>query len=190
MPRYHIFGDELGICESCGMAATLGKIEEFDGSKEEWPQYKERLGHLFSANDITEAAKKCAILLTVIGPATYKVLRNLVSPEKPGEVEFSELVKTLSEHFSPTPSKIVERFKFNSRIRKSEESVSTYVAELHALAANCNFKDTLDVMLRNRMVCGINDTATQKRLLAEPKLTFKKALDIARSLETATRNVK
>ena len=66
----------------------------------------------------------------------------------------------------------------------------TYVAELRALAANCNFKDTLDVMLRDRMVCGINDTATQKRLLAEPKLTFKKALDIACSLETATCNVK
>ena len=145
MPCYHIFGDELGIRKLCGMAATLRKIE-FDGSKEDWLQYEERLGH-FSANDITEAPKKRAVLLTVIGPATYKVLRNLVSPEKLGEVEFSELVKTLSEHFSPAPSEIVECFKFNSRIRKSGESVSTYMAELHALAANCNFKDTLDVML-------------------------------------------
>ena len=172
------------------MLATLGRIEEFDSSREEWPQYEERLGHFFTANGITEVTVKRATLLTVIGPATYKVLRNLVSPKKPGEVEFSELVKTLSEHFAPAPSEIVERFKFNSRIRKSGESVSTYVAELRALAANCNFKDTLDVMLRDRIVCGINDTATQKRLLAEPKLTFKKALDIARGLETAARNVK
>ena len=34
-------------------------------------------------------------------------------------------------------------------------------------------------------MCGINDTATQKRLLAEPKLKFKQALEISHGLETA-----
>ena len=161
------------------MSATFGKVEEFDNSREDWLQYEERLGHFFVANSITDAAKKRAVLLTVIGPATYKLVRNLVSPKKPGEVEFDELVKTLSEHFSPAPSEIVQRFKFNSRIRKPGESVSVYVAELRALAADCNFNDTLDVMLRDRMVCGINDTTTQRRLLAESKLTFAKALELA-----------
>ena len=45
-------------------------------------------------------------------------------------------------------------------------------------------------MLCDRIVCGINDSAIQKRLLAEPKLTYQKALELARGLETATRNVK
>ena len=31
--------------------ATLGKVDEFDASKEEWPQYKERLTHFFQANE-------------------------------------------------------------------------------------------------------------------------------------------
>ena len=30
---------------SATMAATLGRIEEFDGDKEEWCQYQERLEH-------------------------------------------------------------------------------------------------------------------------------------------------
>ena len=68
--------------------------------------------------------------------------------------------------------------------------MSTFVAKLRALAASCNFGDTLDVMLRDQIVCGINDTAMQKRLLAETKLKCKQVLEIARGLERAARNIK
>ena len=34
------------------------KDDEFDSSKEEWPQYVERLGHFFTANDIKTAEKE------------------------------------------------------------------------------------------------------------------------------------
>ena len=129
-------------------------------------------------------------MLTVIGPATYKLLSNLVAPKKAGEVEYSTPVKTLADHFNPTPSEIVQRFKFNSRSRKLGESVATFVAELRAIATTCNFGETLEAMLRDRIVCGVNDNAIQKRLLAEPKLTFQQALDLARGLKTAARNIK
>ena len=45
-------------------------------------------------------------------------------------------------------------------------------------------------MLRDRIVCGTNDDTIQKRLLAEPKLTYAKALELAQGLETAAQNVK
>ena len=45
-------------------------------------------------------------------------------------------------------------------------------------------------MLRDKLVCGINDVQIQKRLLAEDKLTFKKALDISLALEAATKDTK
>ena len=126
----------------------------------------------------------------MIGPATYKVLRNLVSPKKPGEVSYADLVKTLTDHFSPAPSEIVQRFKFNCRVRRQGETVATFVAELRALAEFCNFGDTLETMLRDRIVCGINDAAIQKSLLSESKLTFKEALDMAQGLEAAAQNAK
>ena len=80
--------------------ATLGKVDEFDASKEEWPQYEERLTHFFQANDIDDAGKKRAVLLSVVGPVTYKLLRNLLAPAKPGEKTYDELVETLSAHYS------------------------------------------------------------------------------------------
>ena len=45
-------------------------------------------------------------------------------------------------------------------------------------------------MLRDRLVCGVNDPQIQKRLLAEDRLTFKKALEISLALEAATKDTK
>ena len=39
-------------------------------------------------------------------------------------------------------------------------------------------------------MCGINDDTIQKKLLAEAKLTYTKALELAQGLETAAQNVK
>ena len=55
------------------------------------------------------------------------------------------------------------------------------VAALHALSENCEFGDTLEDMLRNRLVWGIDDSRIQHRLLAEGSLTFAKALEIAQA---------
>ena len=40
------------------MAAVFGKVGEFDVAREEWPQYVERLGHLFEANRIEGEGKR------------------------------------------------------------------------------------------------------------------------------------
>ena len=65
-----------------------------------------------------------------------------------------------------------------------------YVSELRSLARFCKFGSSLENMLRDRIVCGINDDTIQKRLLAEAKLTYVRALELAQGVETAARNVK
>ena len=45
-------------------------------------------------------------------------------------------------------------------------------------------------MLRDHLVCEVNEETIQHRLLAESGLTLKKALKIAQGLEAAARNVR
>ena len=45
-------------------------------------------------------------------------------------------------------------------------------------------------MLRDRLVCGVNDERIQRRLLAESQLEFKKAMELAAVMETADRNTR
>ena len=48
----------------------------------------------------------------------------------------------------------------------------------------------LEDMLRDRIVCGISDARIQRRLLAEPRLTYAKAVQLSQSMEAAERNSK
>ena len=106
--------------------------------KEDWIQYAERLEHFFAANSIDEPNKKKAMLLTIIGPTAYRLMRSLVVPQKLDEKTFKELVDAMKDHYCPKPSEIVQRFKFNTRARQPGESVSTYVSQLRSLAEYCN----------------------------------------------------
>ena len=64
------------------------------------------------------------------------------------------------------------------------------MAELCALAKFCNFGSSLKAMLRDQIVCGINDSAIQRRLLVEVPLSLEKALQLVQGMETAAHNVK
>ena len=91
-------------------------------------------GVFLIAKKVTDDELKRATLLSVIGPRTFKLLRNLITPAKPGDKTYAELVEVLTDHFSPKQSEIVQRSKFYSRSRKPGEKISSYVAELCALA--------------------------------------------------------
>ena len=140
-------------------------------------------------NKVNGDAAKRATLLSVVGPLTFRVLRSLLTPAKPGDTSYLDIVTKLTEHFSPKPTEIVQRSRFYSHIKKPGETISTFLAELRALAEYCNFGESLEAMIRDRLVCEINDDAIQKRLLAEDdKQSFAKAVLLAQSYETAVRD--
>lgn len=93
-------------------------------------------------------------------------MKNLLAPEKPTDKSFSDLVK-LMNHLQPRPSIIVERFTFHSRNRREGESVSEYVAALKKLSEHCGFGNmALNDVIRDRLMCGIDDMGIQRRLLS------------------------
>ena len=111
-----------------------------------------------------------------------------MQPDKLADKSYDEIVKILKDHYNPKPSPIIQYFKFNSRDRLSRESIAAYVAALRALGEHCQFGARLDEMLRDRLVCGVQDSAIQRRLLQEPELTYKSEYDLAIAMEAATRD--
>ncbi len=81
----------------------------------------------------------------------------------------------------------MSRFKFIACVRNQGESVS-FVARLRQLTEHCSYGTALEEMLRDRIVGGINDERLQRRLLAEPELTFTKAVDLAQAYESAAKD--
>ncbi|XP_038069806.1 uncharacterized protein K02A2.6-like [Patiria miniata] len=170
------------------MAGSLiGRIDPFDRTEEDWPTYIERLDQYFAANAITDD-RKVPAFISLIGPKTYGLLKNLIAPEKPSTKSYTELVDVLRKHLAPKPLVIAERFRFHKRDQREGESVTAYLAELRRLTEYCEFGSYLNDALRDRLVCGLRAGNITKRLLAEAKLTFKKAIEIATAMEAAAKD--
>ena len=106
---------------------THGKISLFDPETESWTSYCERLGFYFISNNLMEKEeKKKAIFLSVCGAQTYHLLKNLLQPEKLADKRYDELIAVLENHYEPKQSVIVQRYKFNTRVRLSGKSVAAY----------------------------------------------------------------
>ena len=145
---------------------THGKIGEYEPDLENWSQYVERLENFLVVNNITNAKKKRATFLAVVGPSAYRTLQSLVSPAKPNEMTYTELKKLPSENYCPKSSEIVQRSKIYKRVQQPGGSVATYLSELSTIAEYYNSGDTLKTMLRDKLVCGINDDHIQQKLLS------------------------
>ena len=140
--------------------ATLGHIGNFDPAEESTSVDLERMELFFAANGMKDE-KQVAILLSVIGPKIYALLRDLLAPEKPQDKSVATLSETLRKHFEPKPVIIAERFRFHRRDQASGESIVKYLAELRRLAAHCQIGEYLDEALRDRFVCGLRNSGTQ-----------------------------
>ncbi len=171
------------------MAALIGKIGEYREGEEQFEYYLERLEQFFVANAIADD-RAVSVFLTVIGPKSYGLLKNLVSPGKPCDKSLEELKVLLKNHYTPEPLVIAERFKFHKRDQKQDETVATYLIELKRLASTCKFQAFLNEAIRDRLVCGLENSTCQKKLLAEKNLTLEKAVDISTAMEMANKQAR
>ena len=78
---------------------TYGTISEFDPSVETITAYLEQLQLYFAANHVADV-RKVPVLLTVIGPKVYTLLRGLLAPTLPKEKNYAE---ALTDYYEPKP---------------------------------------------------------------------------------------
>ena len=77
------------------MASLVGSTLPFNSQEQSWEEYCEVQQHFFDANKIEEPERKRAILLSSVGSQTYSSIRNLLSPAKPGDKSYDDLVNLL-----------------------------------------------------------------------------------------------
>lgn len=171
------------------MAASfqIGAIAEYKEGQEDFESYRERLEMWMIANSVA-VDKKVSVFLSVIGADTYRLLKNLVSPDKPSTRTYEQLCDALGDHYKPKPLVIVERFRFQKRNQHDGESNADYIVALKQLSTHCDFGAHLNDALRDRFVSGLKSEDVQRRLLSRTGLTFKTACEMALAMEMASRN--
>ncbi|CAN8019345.1 unnamed protein product [Ixodes persulcatus] len=169
--------------------ATFHGLPQFDDTTDRWDAFKIRLEAYFEAHDFTEVKKKRALVVSTLSTRTVEVLAGWCAPTKINELEYSEVVQLLHDHFSPQRNEIAESYKFFTRSQRPGESVKEFIFEIRKIADNWNFGEVLDRMLRDRIVCGLHDSGVRRKPLAKPILTRQQGEEIALASELAALNV-
>lgn len=159
--------------------STIGQLEPYKQTSS-WNNYRERLEFYFEANGVLNDNIKRAIFLTMVGEETYEVIRFLFTPLAPRDVTYTEILERLDTQFNPIPNEIIQRYNFRKRYQRHDEVIVMFVTDLRKLSEHCNYTE-LDKELRDQIVCGVTDESLQRRLLAEPGLTFQRTFELAKS---------
>jgi len=106
------------------MAATIGKVEEFQPKLESIVAYLERVELFFDANNIA-TGRRVPMFLSVIGSKNYSLLRNLLTPGKPSEASYDVLTAKLQDHFQSKKIVMAEQFHFHRRNQAAGEPLLT-----------------------------------------------------------------
>lgn len=170
--------------------ALIGNLEQFEAEKHEVGDYLERMEQFFIVNAIEEGMK-VPMLITLIGPGTYNVLKNLLSPAKPASKTFKELTDALMGYYVIKKSAVAGRYEFYNCKQKQGQTINEFMVEIKRKASFCDFGAFLNEALRDRLVCGINsDRLTKKLLTVGDKLSFEEAVKIATAYESAEKETK
>ena len=174
--------------QKCKMAEKLQlKIDSFSPNVTQFSRWFSRLEGAFLISEI-EGEARVPYFLHYLGEKGFDILSDnyeLATEKTLYTEKYEALVKKAKELFEPVVLEIAENFKFNHRRQHPGEDIQSYVTALNNLSTNCNFGTYREKALRNQFVFGIENSRIQSRLLETKDLDFKKAVNIAISMELA-----
>ncbi len=133
---------------------------------------------------------RTATFLTCIGTEMQEVYDSLHFTETEDKNDITVVLKKFETYCVGETNEIYERYCFNQRVQEPNEPIDSYLSALRSMAKTCNYGNLEDNLIRDRLVIGIRDNATRKRLLQEPKLTLNGAVDICRAGEATSQQLK
>ncbi|XP_072380022.1 uncharacterized protein [Diabrotica undecimpunctata] len=155
-----------------------------DGNiSENWRKFSQKFDLFMIATDLTSKpeSKKLAVFLSLVGDEALELYNTFTFDENEDRT-VTCVKKKFEEYCSPKKNVIFERFKFNSISQQEGQPFDSFVTELRKAIKTTEYSQQ-DQMIRDRIVMGIHNKATQEKLLRESELTLMKAVDICRAIE-------
>ena len=106
--------------------------------------------------------------ITFIGPDALDIHNGLPFQSDEEKGDMNKILELWTSYCVGETNITYERYKFNNRNQDLNESIDTYASALHTLAFTCDFGELKDQLIRDKIVCGIQNNAVRKKLLQEP----------------------
>ena len=151
---------------------------------DEWPKWRRRFEQFRIASGMAGESEERQIstLLYCLGEEAEDVLTSTnISEADRGR--YAQVLGKMDEYFKIRKNVIFERARFNRRTQRQGETAEEFITSLYSLAADCQYGNLRDEMIRDRLVVGILDTSLSERLQMNADLTLEKAKQIVRQRE-------
>ena len=164
------------------MAQALRRIDPlvFDENiADNWRKF-EKEWTIYSNAGLSDKSKKVQAytLLNLAGLEAVEKSESFVYAEGESHEEPDILLIKFRELCLPAKNIIMDRHAFNTANQGTGESIQAYVSTLKILAKKCEFGALRDDLIRDRIVCGIQNDRLRKQLLREQKLTLELAISL------------
>ena len=137
-----------------------------------------------------DSSLRVATLLSCIWSDVLDIFDGLSFDTEAERQDINKVLEKLEAYCIGETNETYERYVFNTRDQQQGESFDSYLTALRSLIKTCNFGTLQDNLLRDRVVLGIRENSTRKKLLAESKLTLEKCISICRANETTSKQLK
>ena len=121
-----------------------------------------------------DSSLRVATLLSCIGSDVLDIFDGLSFDTEADRQDINKVLEKLEAYCIGETNETYERYVFNKRDQQQDESFDSYLSALRSLIKTCNFGTLQDDLLRDRVVLGIRENSTRKKVLAESKLTLEK----------------
>ena len=99
----------------------------------------------------------------------------------PDDRNLSHILEGFEAYCNPKKNETVERYKFFQRFQEPGEPFERLVTNLKVLVSTCNFGTLRDSLVRDHIICGIQDKQLQEDFLKESDLNLEKCLQTCRA---------
>ncbi|XP_072382900.1 uncharacterized protein [Diabrotica undecimpunctata] len=144
-----------------------------DGNiSENWRKFSQKFDLFMIATALTSKpeSKKLAVFLSLVGDEALELYNTFTFDENEDRT-VTCVKKKFKEYCLPKKNVIFERFKLNRISQQGGQPFDPFVTELRKAIKTTEYSQQ-DQMIRDRIVMGIHNKATQEKLLRESELTL------------------
>ena len=165
--------------------SKIPRPNNFDFAKpSDWPQWRDRYKRYCIATKLNKEEGEIRVndLVYTMGSNAEPVYSSFKLSEEQ-EKDYNLVIGKFDSYFVPKVNVIHERAVFNERVQEPNETVESFVRALYVLSSTCNFKESTEERILDRLVVGLSDKDVSKDLQLKPELTLADAISTARQAE-------
>ena len=153
---------------------------------EEWRRWEKSFTNYYAAAELREKSRatQVAILLNCAGEEARDIFDSFNVEVTADATTCDVVLQLFRTYCNPKKRPAFESFKFWQRQQAEGEPFDKWLMELRVIGRNCEFGDTFNRQLRDKILFGTRDDVARQRMLEEEDLTLEKAINICHTLES------